>query len=1189
VRQFREIFGFELRYQLRQPMIYVSSIIFFLITFLIVTTDGIQLGGAVGNVNRNAPFVLMQLLMIMTIFGIFTTTLFVGNAAYRDYEQKTDALFFTAPIRKVPFLAGRFGGSFTMSIMVFVAAAIAFAVGNKMWWLDKDTLGPFSWKPYFVAFGIGIIPNLLLISALFFCVASLTRNIMATYASMVLFFVGYLASRRFTSDIENDHIAALVDPFGINAFSKTARYWTVFEKNTRLPWPPTGDLMMNRLLWLGVGLLLVGFTIWRFRFEQPNRAGKWRPVETAAPLAARAALVLPRVEQRFDRSTWFQQFRSVLSIELPMVLKGIPFLIVTALAVANTVFVALAQARNFGTPVYPVTHLMVNSIAGGFAFLAIVLLTFYAGEMVWRERQVKLNEVVDATPVSNSAVWSAKLLTIGVLSGVMLIAATVAMLLVQTAKGFHNYELGLYAKGVFLTAGAQVFLICILAFVVQVLTSNKYAGFLLVLVYFVLTSAMPPLHFEHNLYLFFVLPDPVYSDMNGFGHFFVPQIILFVYWIFAAALLVIATHLLWARGTETSFASRLHAARDRFNGTTAALLAVFTLAFLATGCYIFYNENVLNHYETADKGEKRQAETEKKYKRYAKLAQPRITDVQADVDIYPEKRSATIRGHYAMMNKSPAPIPELHVTLPPELKGTIEIPGATIKSRDKELGYTIYKLTPPLPPGASLQLSYNISVENPGFVNSRPNNNFVENGTFFNNASYFPHLGYPAGVELQDRSKRKKYGLGPIERLRPATDMQARMVNGLSTEADWINLDTTVSTSADQIALAPGYLQKEWTAGGRRYFHYKTTAPILDFWAYLSARYQVKRDSWKGIPIEIYYDAKHPYNVDRMIYGVKKALDYCTTNFSPYQHQQVRILEFPRYASFAQSFPNTIPYSESIGFIADLRNPDNIDYVFYVTAHEVAHQWWGHQAVSGNVQGETMVVETMAQYSALMVMEKEYGKAHMRKFLKWELDRYLNGRGGELVAEMPLEKVENQQYLHYRKGSLVMYALRDYIGEDRVNAACREFLRKYAFTQPPYPTALDLVEEFRKQTPPEQRGIITDLFETITLYDNKTTEVKATPLPGDKYHVTFTVESKKLRGDGKGAEQPIAINDWIDVGVLAAGKTKDDDKVLFMEKRHITQPKTTFDIEVSGKPTKAGIDPFNKLIDRNPDDNTKKL
>jgi aminopeptidase N len=473
-------------------------------------------------------------------------------------------------------------------------------------------------------------------------------------------------------------------------------------------------------------------------------------------------------------------------------------------------------------------------------------------------------------------------------------------------------------------------------------------------------------------------------------------------------------------------------------------------------------------------------------------------------------------------------------------------------------------------------------------VNDRGNINVVENGTFIDSFEYFPHLGYQPFAELQDRNKRRKYGLPPIERMRPQSDMNARMNSQLSREADWINLDTTVSTSPDQIALAPGYLQKEWTQNGRRYFHYKTTSPILDFWSYLSARYQVKRGEWKGIPIEIYYDAKHPYNVDRMIDAVKKSLDYFTTEFSPYQHKQVRILEFPGYRTFAQSFPNTIPYSERIGFIADLRRKDSIDYVFYVTAHEVAHQWWAHQIIGGDVQGATMLVETMAQYSALMVMEKEYGKDQMRRFLRYELDRYLEGRGGELVAEMPLMLVEDQNYVHYRKGSLVMYALRDAIGEEKVNQALRTFIEKHAFQGPPYPTAGDLVSEFRAVTPPEKRSIIHDLFETITLYDNRAKDVRVAALPGGKYRVTFTIDAKKLRASGSGEEKEVPVDDWIDIGVLGEkSKETKEEKVLLLEKRHITKPETTIEVVVNEKPTKAGIDPLNKLVDRNPSDNTK--
>src|SRR5262249_20302643 len=189
----------------------------------------------------------------------------------------------------------------------------------------------------------------------------------------------------------------------------------------------------------------------------------------------------------------------------------------------------------------------------------------------------------------------------------------------------------------------------------------------------------------------------------------------------------------------------------------------------------------------------------------------------------------------------------------------------------------------------------------------------------------------------------------------------------------------TVTTSPDQIAISPGYLQREWMENGRRFFHYKMDAPILNFYSFQSARYLVRRDRWSrdgnDVAIEIFYHPGHEYDLDRMIESTKAGLDYFTTNFGPYQHKQFRILEFPRYETFAQSFPNTIPYSESIGFIARVRPDDekDIDYPYYVTAHELAHQWWGHQVIAADVQGATLLIETLAQYSALLIMKHKYG------------------------------------------------------------------------------------------------------------------------------------------------------------------------------------------------------------------------
>jgi aminopeptidase N len=415
------------------------------------------------------------------------------------------------------------------------------------------------------------------------------------------------------------------------------------------------------------------------------------------------------------------------------------------------------------------------------------------------------------------------------------------------------------------------------------------------------------------------------------------------------------------------------------------------------------------------------------------------------------------------------------------------------------------------------------------------------------------------------------------------SDSAARYNTYLGEDADWVRFETIVSTSADQIAISPGYLQREWQENGRRYFHYKMDAPILNFYSFLSARYRVYREKWNGIDIEIYYHQPHDFNLDKMVKSIKHSIDYFSKNFSPYQHRQMRIIEFPRYANFAQSFPNTVPYSESIGFIANLKDPDDIDYVYYVTAHEVAHQWWAHQVIGADMQGATVMSESMSQYSALMVMEKEYGKDKMKKFLKYELDRYLGGRANEFEKELPLIYNENQPYIHYRKGSLVMYALRDYIGEEKLNAALEKYVQDVAYQEAPFTTSLEFLDYIRQAVPDSLAYIVEDWFETITLYDNCAVSTTYSPTADGRYEVQLELASRKLRADSLGVESEIPLADWIEIGILGA-----EGKELYLQKHKIERNEVKLEIVVDEEPVEAGIDPYIKLIDRNPDDNLKR-
>jgi aminopeptidase N len=412
-----------------------------------------------------------------------------------------------------------------------------------------------------------------------------------------------------------------------------------------------------------------------------------------------------------------------------------------------------------------------------------------------------------------------------------------------------------------------------------------------------------------------------------------------------------------------------------------------------------------------------------------------------------------------------------------------------------------------------------------------------------------------------------------------------------------VSADITVSTVADQVPIAPGYVVSDETANGRRTTRFRTDAPIMQFFSIQSARYAIRTARWNDVDLAVYYDPKHEYNVDRMIRAMQTSFDVYTREFTPFQFRQMRILEFPAYAQFAQSFANTVPYSESIGFIARFdengeRSAEEVDFVTYVTAHEVAHQWWAHQLIGGDMQGSTMLSETFASYSALLVMEEIYGPDQVRRFLRLELDNYLRSRGGEVIEELPLMRVENQPYIHYRKGAVAMYFLRNELGDDVVNGALQQLLNEYAFRGAPYPRSSDFVRILRERAGPEHQDLITDLFERITLYDARVVEATHTRRADGRWDVSMVVEARKLYADGEGEETEAPLDEAFEIGVFSAepgrGAFSSSDVIAF-ERRPIRSGRQTINLVVDREPSFAGIDPYNKRIDRNSEDNVMEI
>jgi hypothetical protein len=520
------------------------------------------------------------------------------------------------------------------------------------------------------------------------------------------------------------------------------------------------------------------------------------------------------------------------------------------------------------------------------------------------------------------------------------------------------------------------------------------------------------------------------------------------------------------------------------------------------------------------------------------------------------------------------------------------VDGATLQLNDKRLRYRIYRLQPPMNPGEVRRILVTVKCEQRGFANSVERQQFVQNGTFFNN-TISPRIGYDSGRELSNRNDRRKQGLKEKDLMPPLErNCSARCMDSyISGSSDWVGVETVVSTSFGQTAVAPGSLLRQWQEGSRRFFHYRLDRTSLNVYSFCAASYQVAREDWQSVGLEVYFHPEHWWNVPRMMTSIRKSLEYYTKHFGPYPHKQVRIIEFPRIATFAQAFPGTMPYSEGIGFIADLRDSEDIDHVFYVVAHEMAHQWWAHQLIGANMQGATLLSEALAQYSALMVMEKEYGRDMMRKFLEYEMDRYLRSRGAERLKERPLLRVESTQgYIHYNKGSVVLYYMKEMIGEAAVNRVLRELLEKFAYAQPPYPTSWELVDRLRDSTPEAYRYLLKDLFEEITLFSNRTVEASARKLPSGEFEITVKAEARKFKADEQGAENEVPVADWIEFGAFARpDKGRKYGRTLYRTPIRVYNHQVQHTFVVDELPDKAGIDPFHLLIDRTPDDSLKRV
>ena len=1211
---FYNIFINEVIYWFKRPALYVYSIIFLLLgLFSSGASAGLfdSVSVTVGSSRIvNSPYAISGLFGGISSLIIFLYPSIIGVGIYRDYKSETHSILYSYPFTKMQYLFAKFfSGVFIVNLIILILG-VGVSLGFILPGTNQELLKAFELKPYLDIYFIYILPNIIFTGLLVFGIVTFTRNISAGFIFVLILLVlqGFLFG--YAEDLENRFFAALIDPFGDLAIQYYTQYWSVAQQN-ELYIPIKGALIYNRVIWLSVATLLFGLIYRTFSFSQNaiNFSFWKKPIEKLKKpnFLGIIDIDLPKVKLDYSLITQLKLLNRLSNIDFLYIVKNLPFISIVLFGLLINILTLFEVGNLFGTATLPRTWRMLE--AGETLVLSINICTFlYAGMLIHRSRIFKSNELIDTTPTKNWVLFGSKFLAIIKMQVVLLSLVMISGLIFQLYKGFYDFEINLYIYELLVLSLIYYVIWAFLAFLIQTLIPNPYIGLFIMIVLLIGIPLTQLAGIEQSIFKYNQGPGYSYSDMNAYGSSINIYFIYKFYWLCLGIVFFILTTLFYNRGLTSNFKERINIAGHRFNGWTPFFLSFFTILFISIGSYIYYTNNIENVRRSSKEQEIASAEWEKKYKKYENYAQPRIVSVNVNLDLFPKTRDFNVDGEYILINKSKQIIDSIFLDHSSRIS-TFEFNREnTLVLEDTINHFDIYEFKDPILPGDSLK--FNFTVRNKPNTLLRNNSPVLYNGTFLSNQN-FPSFGYQ-GYELTDDKTREKYGLPPNKLKPPPSDSLALGNTYISKDSDWINFEATVSTSLDQIAIAPGYLQKEWIENDRRYFKYKMDSKILNFYSFNSAEYKVLKDNWNDVSLEIYYHSGHDYNLDRMMKGMKAALEYSSKNFNPYQHKQLRIIEFPKSQGFyAQSFPNTVPFSEGLGFIADVDDSEEggNDYPFYVTAHEVAHQWFAHQVIGADVLGATVMSESLSEYVGLKVIESVNGKNKMRKFLKKALDDYLMSRTFETKRENALMFNDGQGYIHYQKGSLVFYALSDYLGEENLNKAISKYVKKVAFQEPPYTTSIELLDYIEEVTPDSLNYILKDMFETITLYNNNAISASSKKMDDGKYKIDFEFNVSKYRNDEKGKinygdqekdsirfkdanmDEPIYsvyLKDYLDIGVFGLDDEENETEI-YLKKHKISDINNKISIIVDQEPKEIGIDPYNKLIDTDSGDNRKRI
>jgi aminopeptidase N len=425
---------------------------------------------------------------------------------------------------------------------------------------------------------------------------------------------------------------------------------------------------------------------------------------------------------------------------------------------------------------------------------------------------------------------------------------------------------------------------------------------------------------------------------------------------------------------------------------------------------------------------------------------------------------------------------------------------------------------------------------------------------------------------------RKDYGLPPLV-FTASTDSSYHLVD----------YETVVSTAHDQQAVTVGRLLRSWSQGNRQFFHYKTEQPVAFMFAVSSARYKLQQETYKGIAFSIYHHPGHLYNVPLMMQAMQDAVDYGNAHFSTYPFNYLTLAEIPHYPGSATAYPGVVFSTERLNFMTDFRDSTLFNTVYATTAHEVAHQWWANALMPLDAPGRAMLTESLAKYTEAMVAEKRFGQSCLSDYLKYDNSLYFNMRNGDGMDELPLWQTAGQSFVHYQKGGLALYAIKEALGEERMNAALHQLIKEHAVPHHKA-SAANLFNALANGATAHERLLLDQLLKQVVVYSNQVKVLDCERLPNGKYSVNIQVGISKTNQTQLPAVSVMPDEDMmVAIYNQPANKRGLYSNPIYWQVHHFNKASSVVTLVTDSKPVAVAIDPLCYFLDDNLSDNVAVL